>query len=319
MRSDRPDSVGTKRGIMARTIAIFAMALLCAGPAAAAERIALLVSADDAPYKEAVAGFHEYLARSGLQPTYELFSLGGDATRAGAAIQKIKQNGFNLVFSLGSLATDAASREISDIPIVAGLVLRADTLKKAPNLTGVGLDVPVDIQLSWIQKIMPQARTVGVVYNSEENKKKIEAASRAAQKLGLTLEAQEVRTAQDVPDALERLAKRTHVLWGLTDNIVMSPQMARPILLFSLQNSIPVIGPSAMWVKAGALYSLDGDYKDLGAQCGEMAVNVLKGATPGTIPIASPRTIRYSLNMNTARQMKLAISDDIVRGAKQTF
>ena len=210
--------------------AVLALALLCAVPAAAAERIALLISADDAPYKEAVAGFHEYLSKQGFQPVYELFSLGGDPSRAAAAIQKIKQSGFNLILSLGSLATDAASREISDIPIVAGMVLRADALKKAPNLTGVGLDFPVDTQLAWVKKVIPQARTVGVVYNAEENRKKIEAASRAAQKLGLTLDAQEVRTAQDVPDALARLAKGSHVLWGLTDGVVMSTQMARPVL-----------------------------------------------------------------------------------------
>lgn len=307
------------RKAIALILVPMALIVLCSGQAFAAERIALLISSDDAPYKEAVAGFNEYLGKQGLQPSYELISLGGDASKAGAAIQKIKLGRFNLIFALGSLATDAAAREISDTPIVAGLVLRPESLRKGANLTGVSIELPLELQFSWIQKMVPQAKTIGVVYNPEENRKKIEAAGRLAQKLGLKFETQEVRSAQEVPDALERLSKRSQLLWGVPDPVALSMQMAKPILLFSLQNSIPFAAPSSMWVKAGALYSLDCDYKDVGAQCGEIAVKVLKGASPASLPPESPRATNYSINMNTARTMKLAIPDDIVRGAKLTF
>ena len=307
------------RNAIALTLIMLALIALCSGLAHSAERIALLISSDDAPYKEAVAGFNEYLGKQGLQPSSELINLGGDTARASAAIQKIKLGGYSLVLALGSLATDTAAREIKDTPVVAGLVLRSDALKKGGNLTGVSIEFPLDLQFSWVQKLVPQARTIGVIYSSEENKKKIEAAAKAAQKMGLRLEAQEIRAAQEVPDALERLSKRAQLLWGLPDTVALSMQMAKPILLFSLQNSIPFAAPSSMWVKAGALYSLDCDYKDVGAQCGEMAVKVLKGASPGSLAPETPRTVTYSINMNTARMMKLAIPDDLVRGAKQTF
>ncbi|NTW65611.1 MAG: hypothetical protein HGB21_04750 [Nitrospirae bacterium] len=308
----------TMRNAIVLTLLLLALAVLCPG-AAHAERIALLISSDDAPYKEAVAGFNEYVSKQGLQISYELIGLGGDPSRAGGAIQKIKSGRFDLILALGSLATEAVALEISDTPIVAGLVLRPESLKKGANLTGVSLEFPLELQFSWIQKVVPQARTIGVMYSPEENKKKIEAAAKVAQKMGLKLEALEVRTLQEVPDVLERLTKRAQVLWGVPDTIALSMQMAKPILLFSLQNSIPLVAPSSMWVKAGALYSLDCDYKDVGTQCGAMAVKVLKGASPGTLPPESHRTVSYSLNMNTARMMKLAIPDDLVRGAKQTF
>jgi len=307
------------RTIIALTLILLTCAALFVGAAHAADRIALLISSDDAPYKEAVAGFNEYLTRQGMQPAYELINLGNDASKSGAAIQKIKMGGFSLIFAVGSLAADAAAREISDIPIVAGLVLRPESLKKGANLTGVSIEFPLDLQFAWIRKMVPQAKTVGVVYSPDENSKKIEAAAKVTQKMGLKLETQEVRTPQEVPDVLERLSKRAQVLWGVPDTVAMSMQVAKPVLLFSLQNSIPFAAPSSMWVKAGALYSLDCDYKDIGAQCGEMAVKMLKGASPRTIPPETPRTVSYSLNMNTARMMKLNIPDDVVRGAKQTF
>jgi len=77
--------------------------------------------------------------------------------------------------------------------------------------------------------------------------------------------------------------------------------------------------PSAAWVKAGALYSLDWDYADLGAQCGEIAARVLQGSPPASIPAAAPRKVQYTLNLYTASQMKLKLSDQMIGGAQQTY
>ena len=103
------------------------------------------------------------------------------------------------------------------------------------------------------------------------------------------------------------------------DSLTLSPAIGKNVLLFSFRNNIPYIGPSATWVKAGALYSLDWDYEDLGAQCGEMAQKVLGGTAPAAIPAVSPRRVLYTLNLFTARQMKITLSGELVRGARQTY
>jgi putative ABC transport system substrate-binding protein len=86
--------------------------------------------------------------------------------------------------------------------------------------------------------------------------------------------------------------------------------MAKPLLLFSFRNSIPLVGLSSSWVKAGALYALEWDYADLGAQAGEMALGILRGARPSAIPTAPPRKTFYTLNLKTAEQMKIQFSDE---------
>ena len=75
----------------------------------------------------------------------------------------------------------------------------------------------------------------------------------------------------------------------------------------------------SVWVKAGALFSLDWDYRDLGAQCGEMALQVLHGVPPGSIPAAVPRKVLYSVNRNTAQQMKITIPGQFLQGARNVF
>jgi putative ABC transport system substrate-binding protein len=304
------------------SLAVMTALIMLASPAARADagaKIAVLVSYQDTPFGEALAGFQGHLHDKGVQADYEVYSLQGDAAQAREAVQKIKKSNVRLIFTLGSLATDAVIRDISDVPVVSCLILRADTLKKAPNATGVALEFPLEIQFSWLQRFLPDAGTIGVVYSPDENRNKIEAASRIAKSLSLKLEAREVRVPQDVPAALDVLSKKADVLWGVPDQLALSPQIAKHILLFSFRNSIPFIGPSSPWVKAGALYALDWDYADLGAQCGEMAQKVLGGISPSAIPPVSPRKVLYSVNLNTARQMKITIPDELIRGAHRTY
>jgi len=297
-----------------------ALLLLAVGRAArSGERIVLLVSSNEAPFQEATGGFRAYLDGQGIQAGYELLSLDGDPTKATPAIQKIKAGGTRLVVTIGSMATDAALKEITDIPLVACLVLRTDNLKKAPNATGVGLEFPLETQFAWLQKMLPDVRSVGVIYNPSENRKRIDAAAEIARKAGMRLEAYEVNAPQDIPAALDSLSRKAEVLWGIADSLILSPPIAKNLLLFSFRNSIPFIGPSATWVKAGALYSLDWNYADLGAQCGEMAQKILGGAAPSSLPPAAPRKVQYSLNLVTARQMKIDLPEQLVRGARQTY
>ena len=314
----RTSPSGGVNAIALAVIAVF-LVLVCGRTARSEERIVLLVSSNEAPFQVAANGFREHLARQRVPAGYEVFSLDGDAAKAGPAIQKIKAGGARLVFTLGSMATDAALREIADIPIVACLVLRTDNLKKASNATGVGLEFPLETQFAWMRKMLPEVRSIGVLYNTNENQKRINAAAEIARKAGMRLEAHEVNEPQDIPAALDSLSRRAEVLWGLPDSLTLSPPVAKNILLFSFRNSIPFIGPSAAWVKAGALYSLDWDYADLGAQCAEMAQKVLAGAAPSSLPAATPRKVLYSLNLVTARQMKIDLPDQLVRGARQTY
>jgi putative ABC transport system substrate-binding protein len=79
------------------------------------------------------------------------------------------------------------------------------------------------------------------------------------------------------------------------------------------------VGLSASWVKAGAMYSLEWDFEDLGRQCGEIAERMLRGNLKQGIDYAAPRKAAYALNLNTARQMKIEFPEAIVRGAKQVF
>jgi putative ABC transport system substrate-binding protein len=198
-------------------------------------------------------------------------------------------------------------------------VLNTGELYATANVTGVALEFPVATELQWLRRFLPEHDRVGVLFNPEENRQKVERAAAVARDIGIEWVAQHVNTPQDLPGALKGLARRIDVLWGIPDSVVFSRKTAKAILLFSFRNRIPLVGLSGAWVKAGALYALERDYRDLGAQCGEMALQILAGEPVGSIPLALPRKVAYSLNEKTARHVKLKLPEDLVRGAKQVF
>jgi len=282
-------------------------------------RIVILTSSRAAPYEEALAGFQQALRQQGVRAIFEVHSLEGETHRVAQVLQDVKQGGRALLLTLGTAATQRARQDITTVPIIAGLVLSADEFKGAPNMSGVTLDFPVTLQLEWLRRFLPTAKTIGVIYNPKENQQRIEAASRVAYELGLKLESQQVSDTRELPTALETLAKKIDVLWGVVDELVLTPQTAKHILLFSFQNRIPFVGLSTAWVKAGAVYALDWDYTDLGMQCGEMALKVLRGTPINALPPMVPRKVVYALNQKTARHMKVEIAETLVHGAREVF
>jgi putative tryptophan/tyrosine transport system substrate-binding protein len=306
-------------------IAVLVLAVLCivsgsiADGSAEGPRIVVLTSSRAAPYEEALAGFQQALRQQGLRAIFEVYSLEGDAHRIARVLQDVKQGGSALLLTLGTAATQRARQDITSVPIIAGLVLNADEFKGVPNISGVTLEFPVALQLEWLRRFLPTAKTIGVIYNPRENQQRIEAASRVAHDLGLKLESQPVSDTRELPTALETLARKIDVLWGVVDELVLTPQTAKHILLFSFQNRIPFVGLSTAWVKAGAFYALDWDYTDLGKQCGEMALKVLQGTSIKALPPVVPRKVVYALNQKTARHMKVEIAEVLVDGAREVF
>jgi putative tryptophan/tyrosine transport system substrate-binding protein len=307
-----------KAGTRGRCLAPLAFALALSGAAAGAApetRVAALVSEDADPYQEALAGFKHALEQQGVSATFDVELVHGDPGNVAASLEHLRQGKPDLLLTLGSIATQGAVRHMTGVPIVAGLILNADDLGKSPNAACVVLEFPVEVELRWLQRLLPRQRTVGVLFSPAQNQGRIDLASRTAREMGLDLQARKVESPREIPEALDSLASRADVLWSVADQIVLNAQTAKPILLFSLRNRIPFVGLSLTWVKAGALYALDRDYHDIGMQCGELAVKILRGAKPSSLPPATPRKVVYSVNLKTARLLKLNLQESLVSAA----
>lgn len=302
------------------SIIIFSLVIfLNAQPGSAAVRLAVMVSSGSHPFTEGIAGLKEYLEHPGDTFEYDIFHLESDYSLADSAIQEIITKKPKIIITFGALAFDAATDSIGDIPIVAGIILNKEKIMKHPNATGVVLEIPFDSQFAWMKKILPSVKNIGVLYNPDLNESRVIEASLKARELGLNLVGQPVPSPRNLPDALNKLANKVDVLWGINDSVIFNKKTAKNLLLFSFRNKIPFVGLSNAWVKAGAYYSLDRDYHGIGIQCAEIVKEILAGTAVGSIEPAFPRHITFSVNSRTAKIMNMKIDQSLLNHAETVY
>jgi putative ABC transport system substrate-binding protein len=284
---------------------------------AAGSRVALLVGSGQAPFKAAAQGVENCLSSQAGDVELLRFQMPKEEAERAKVLSQVASARVDLVVALGSLAVDEASEIINNTPIVAGMVM--DLKQGGGNMTGVSLEIPIEIQLAWMKRFLPQANTVGIVYNPQENSAKVASFSDVALGRSVKIEGRTVSAPNELMPALEGLGNDVDVLLGISDKVALTSKTAQKVLLFSFRNRIPFVGLSEAWVKAGALYALDRDYEDIGTQCGELALGILNGAQVADVAPAFPRKIRYSLNMKSADRMKLRLASALVEGATKVY
>jgi putative ABC transport system substrate-binding protein len=288
-------------------------------PVRADEPLIVVVKAKSSgPYEEVLDGFRSCLDDLGIEARLDLHTINGDIETVDRILDGAVSRDAKLVFTIGTAVTERAISENPGIPIVYSLVMD-EVQAISADITGVTMEFSVSSHFLWMTRFLPKARRVGVLYNPKNNGERIVRAKVEAMKMGLVLEAEAVDKPQDIPAALERIAKRVDVLWGIPDDVVLNPQTAKQLLLFCYRNRIPFIGPSKAWVKAGALYALDRDYRDIGSQCGEIASSILAGTGPRSINAQSPKRTVYFVNSKTARHMKLNIDKKLLASADGVY
>lgn len=298
-------------------------------PCFAGERtvvMAVIKSQDIKPYNIALEGFNKALEEEGIKALTFNYDMKGWEEEGRKIAQEVISKKPDIVLTLGTKATRIALQDIKDFPVVFSAVLNpidsglVKSLKcSGNNLTGASVDIPVKTQFEWLKEVVPNVKKIGVLYNPDETKVVINDASKIAETMKLKLIAVPVYSQKDVPKATKDLVRKIDALWAVADSTVFIPQSTKFILLHTLRMKIPFMGLSSGFVNIGALLALSCNYEDIGRQSGELAVRILAGEKPSTIPITVPRKTFLSLNLRVARQIGLNIPSHIVDKAHEVF
>jgi putative ABC transport system substrate-binding protein len=279
--------------------------------------VVVLTAGAGAAERSLVDGLRDEAARHAVElDVRTVLEAEGDARAVVQAAVAERPCGF---VTVGPGPTRVAAEVTKSLPIVATLVMEGSLPSGRPNLTGVGLEFPLAVQLAWLRRILPDRRIVGLLYDPAQNAKTARTLRRLAGERELTLVEREVATPAEIPAALTVIAQRAEVLLTLPDTLVLSRETAQALLVFSFQNRVPFVGLSEAWVKAGALYALERDYRDVGVQAGAIVGRIVNGAAPGGIPLEAPRKVVYVINRRAAEQMKIKLDPSIMEGASRVF
>ena len=314
-----------RRGLLGLLLLLLLVACPFApGASGQSRRVVVVKSRDLAPYNQAAEGLRKHLLTWDPGLRIEDAQLPQSEIAEKSFLENLQKSRPDLIVTVGTQATRAVSRRVTEIPIVFSLVLMAGDSealfrKRPENVSGAAMDVPISIQFGRMKEVIPDLKRVGVIYNPKVTGGAIQAAREAARSDGLSLVEIPVSTEAQVLRELEGLKGRVDALWSVADSTVFTPRSVDTILLLTLRDGIPFVGLSPSFVKAGALLSFACDYEDVGSQSGEIAVEILKGKAPTDIPIVYPRHVSLFLNLNTARAIHLEISREIQAEAQVEF
>ncbi|MHC8301221.1 ABC transporter substrate-binding protein [Pseudomonas sp. ZS1P83] len=150
----------------------------------------------------------------------------------------------------------------------ATLVLRISRLQARqhlgatlpPRLSLLWSDPPLERQLRLTQLLLPQAKRVGVLFDSH-SEFLLKELHQAAHSLGLEVVTERWDNTND-SRSLQTLLKNSDVLLGLDDPDLYNPKTAKNLLLSSYARQLALIGPNAGFVRAGSLASTYSDQSD---------------------------------------------------------
>lgn len=206
---------------------------------------------------------------------------------------------------------------VSD-PVGAGLAKEDGS--SVGNMTGTSDALAVDAQLKMIREILPEAKTIGILYTTSEanSVSTIAQYKEAAGNYGFEIVDSGINTIADVDMAAADLASKVDCITNLTDNTVVSA--LQTVIAKATDAGIPVFGSEVEQVKAGCVASMGLEYFELGKQTGHMAAKVLKGESKAADMNYEVIT-EPSLYVNTAAADKvgLTLPDDFVASAYQKF
>lgn len=310
-----------------RRLFFWILILLLFGNVAFSEekRIAIVKSSDSPSFQAAAEGVKKEIRKGNIRHVFIEYDLSLSFPDEQQMVKKIRELNPDLIVTIGSKSTALLSKNIKDIPIVFSAVLNPissgfarSMWSSGTNLTGASLDIPVRTQLEKFKLIVPGLQKVGVIF-TQDSEPVVAQAKRVCKEIGIELVSVTISSEKEIPQVIENLGQKTDGLWAVADTVIFTPQSTQYLLLYTLRNGIPFMGPFTSFVKAGALFTLAWNDKDVGRQSGELALKALAGEDPKQIPITTPRMIYLILNLRTAEQINIEIPPHIVSVAKEVY
>lgn len=301
------------------TIALVTLSLVFLKPVFA-EEVAAVKSVDIRPYQEAVNGF-----KSSINAEVNEYVLDYDDEKAAKVVMYLNGGKMHLVFTLGSDALNLVKDSVQDTPVIFTFVLNPEEIighpagKLPANMTGISMNIPPEVQFSTLLEAAPNTKRIGVVYDPSKTQNLIEEARSAARELGIDLVATKIKTKSESINAISKMKGNVDALWMIPDTTAITRESAEYMLLYSLQNGIPLIGISEKYVKNGALMAFSFDSEDMGRQAGEIAQKILDGKKVMKVTPYKPRKLRLTLNSRIAKKLGLELPENLIASAYKIY
>lgn len=230
----------------------------------------------------------------------------GDQSACQTIAEKLVSDENDLIFAIATPAAQAVVGVTDTIPVLVSAVTDpaasglVDT-NEVPggNVSGTSDLTPVKEQIDLMQKILPDVKTVGLLYSSAEANSvlQIEIAKEALDTAGIAYEDYTVSSSNEIPTVVESMVGKVDCIYTPTDNMIAAGMAT--VAMVANENKIPTICGEEGMVDAGGLATYGIDYYQLGYMAGQQAVQILtEGADISAMPIGYLDADKCTLKVN---------------------
>ncbi|MDF2557532.1 MAG: transporter substrate binding protein [Bacillales bacterium] len=231
----------------------------------------------------------------------------------------------DLILAIATPAAQALANETKKIPILTtavtdlvGAKLAKSNEKPGTNVSGTSDMSPIKEQVALLKQLVPNAKTIGFLYNSSEDNSKlqVEIAEKSAKELGYSTKSMTVTNTNDVAQTMEVLAAQVDALYIPTDNTLASAMAT--VGKIAKEKKIPVITGESNMTMEGGLATVGIDYYKLGQQTAKMAVQVLsKKVKVQNLPVQTQSDPQVVINKMMAEVLGITVPNELKSALKE--
>ena len=273
----------------------------------------------DSAYKGFVDGLKEAGYEDGKNIIIDYQNAQGEQANCITIGQKFINDKSDLILAIATPAAQAIANMTKDIPILITAVtdpadskLVADNNAPGGNVTGTSDLTPVEAQIELLKEIIPNVKTVGLLYCSSEQNSvfQINIAKKKLDAMGIKYIDIAISNLNEIQQVIQNVIGKVEAIYTPTDNMIANGMAT--VALMTEPAKLPVIcGEGGMTMLGGtATYGIN--YYELGKLTSTQAVSILKGdKKTSEMPIEYLQKFDLVVNTNMMESIGLTIPESL--------
>jgi ABC-type uncharacterized transport system substrate-binding protein len=269
-------------------------------------------------------GFKKQGFQEGRDFNVRCLNAQGDMTTLTSIMTAIRAEHPDLVMTISTPALQGALRQVGGLPIVFSCVgdgVHAGAGKSdkdhLPNVTGITTRSSFTAMASLIKKSVPNVRNVGTLFSPAEINSEFyrELFAEALEKEGLKLISMPINTASEIAETTTVMLHADIQIIGQISDNTSRPGFSQ-IAKRARDANLPFFCFDSTGIREGATLALARDYYDAGSEAAEVAVKILRGASPKDIPFANTRTEILMINPDLIKKYGIVLPPEYLKMAQ---
>jgi len=264
----------------------------------------------------------------GKNLAYDARGANGESTKIPQLIDDFKASGIDVLVTTGyppaHFAKMAGIPTViafgSGDPVATGLI--NSLAQPGGTVTGISDDAALlsTKRLSLLRTLSPNIRKVAMLWNKDDlgMSLRYEASAKAAQALGVIVQALGVQEPDDFNDAFTAMDHDPpDAILMVSDSLTTLNR--KRVFAYAAAKHLPAIYEYDFLVRDGGLMSYGPDLNESFERAAAMVIRIFKGAKPSEIPFEQPTRYRFMINLKTAKALGLDVPPSLLALADEVI